>query len=1011
MAKRGIYLFILTALLISILSFSLVSAVSVTDCQEIDTAGNYYLQNDITGAYSFNNSACIDIISNDVFLDCQGYIIENSTDGFNTGIRASEVSNLTIKNCKINAEPSFAFVYADGIFILNSTDIAIENITINANGDSGTGDGMINGIRIDNSNNSIISNSNIIQPYSNAIALSNSTYSAISNNYISDAQGVGVFFEEVYDSNITSNTYDAVNWIGIGSGIALYGSSRNIISDNIIENQGSGIYFSTGNSLPYSLPIAQNNTIYNNIFNGSINNIWFDGDTLPLGTINWFNITATAGTNIIGKEGIGGNYYSDYNGTDANLDGFGDTPFDIYDYNMNLEATDYLPLVYPNIAPYFTNLQITPNPAYTNSILNCSVIYNDEDLDSGIAQIRWYNGSTLYSSTTIEGVISGDMISKTVPTGIQRKGENWNCTINITDGIDTNITSIVRTISNSAPIVTFVNYNPNSSIYKTTSQLSCLITATDTDGDTLTNHYLHYKNDVSTAITTQAIINASYSKNDELICQGYADDGSANSNKLNSSAVTVLNSIPLIPSLAGQGNNTITISNSATIQCYGSTDADGDTINYVFYGGTTTNPISILQNSTGTSYLWNTNDGSNYYWRCKAEDNSGGVSSFTEQRIFYEDTKPAITGIAIYPLLANTTDTLNCSATYTDAEGNSGSVSINWYNGSVLYSSNTLTGIANGNLISSALPSGIQARLEIWNCSMNATDSLGKAGNPNSYSTTIINSIPLIPSIVIIPTIVFKNDTLNCSVDYSDTDYSNGNVTILWYNGSNLYNSHQVFDVPSGNSASSSLAQGIQSKNEVWNCTAFAIDIDGDASMPNSTAVIIQNTAPTGIITIKDVTNLENPECSYTPFDIDNDPLEVNITFLIDGIYYGSSVANTNSGENVTAQITPQSAGANVTCLAFAYDGTDTSSESEISIIIQQGLIPQAQSQFMSCPSQDIVCNTITGLGIGTGNLLTSVTNPSVTIIITFVIIMVIAGFLIFFIRRIIPSKNSISLK
>ena len=85
-------------------------------------------------------------------------------------------------------------------------------------------------------------------------------------------------------------------------------------------------------------------TIY---FNNYLNNI-FDADVKEGGVGNIFNTTKTSGTNIVGGQYIGGNFWAKPDGTgfsqtapDADGDGIADTEY-IFSGNV---STDYLPLV------------------------------------------------------------------------------------------------------------------------------------------------------------------------------------------------------------------------------------------------------------------------------------------------------------------------------------------------------------------------------------------------------------------------------------------------------------------------------------------------------------------------------------------------------------------------------------------------------------------------------------------------------------------------------------------
>jgi nitrous oxidase accessory protein len=156
------------------------------------------------------------------------------------------------------------------------------------------------------------------------LTLENANSNTISNNTL-------VSLILGYDYHPCSNNVISGNEIrGPGSfGIYVKAGSNNIFYDNYIadfegtggENSGYGVVFSRTN-------MAENNTFYHNTFINNKGTVAYkDGEFV---TSNFWD------------NGSEGNYWDDYNGTDSNRDGIGDTP-----YIINGDNIDNYPLMFP----------------------------------------------------------------------------------------------------------------------------------------------------------------------------------------------------------------------------------------------------------------------------------------------------------------------------------------------------------------------------------------------------------------------------------------------------------------------------------------------------------------------------------------------------------------------------------------------------------------------------------------------------------------------------------------
>jgi parallel beta-helix repeat protein len=205
--------------------------------------------------------------------------------------------------------------------LLNSTNNNFTGNTLNSNGG--------HGVYLTNSSTNTL-DSNTASDNSRGIYLISSSGNNIINNAVLGNREFGILLSYSIDNNISGNEVS-----NGGRGIHLSTSQSNTISRNIIaRNSISGIFMSSTSNDNIFFDNYLNNVFNSDVKDGSAGNVW--------------NVTKTAGTNIVGGPFIAGNFWAKPDGTgfsqtatDGDGDGIADTAYKLPGNNYS----DFLPLV------------------------------------------------------------------------------------------------------------------------------------------------------------------------------------------------------------------------------------------------------------------------------------------------------------------------------------------------------------------------------------------------------------------------------------------------------------------------------------------------------------------------------------------------------------------------------------------------------------------------------------------------------------------------------------------
>lgn len=165
-------------------------------------------------------------------------------------------------------------------------------------------------------------------------------------NWVSTPNWDSILFIETRDSKIIrsklTGNFNAIRFDTV---------SNSTIFGNQIDNNGYAAFYLDG---AVDCTITENNVVDNycffNIRHDSANNTFFHNNFIG----NWTGSAGERDSHNFWDNGLEGNYWEGYNGTDANGDSIGDTPYLIDDYSNSVDRYPLMTSVdIPDVLPEF----------------------------------------------------------------------------------------------------------------------------------------------------------------------------------------------------------------------------------------------------------------------------------------------------------------------------------------------------------------------------------------------------------------------------------------------------------------------------------------------------------------------------------------------------------------------------------------------------------------------------------------------------------------------------------
>jgi parallel beta-helix repeat protein len=402
----------------------------------------------LTGNITVDNFPGALLVGRDnIVVDGDGYAVTGGGIVGSRGIALGSMSNVTVRNMTVNN-----FYYGISLYFSSGNTLSGNKIANNNHG-----------IWLDSSSGSSLSGNNIANNVYRGIDLVNSSSNTLSGNNVTANGGYGIGLYLSSSNIISGNTF-------ANNGLSVYLSYQNSVENNTVNGRplvylegvsnftvkdagqvilvrcdnirvegldlsrtdDGVILLETNNSIISGNNITANseygiNLEYSNsssIYGNNITNNWGAIELLSSSNNSIYHNSAGSCVGFfwasvnIWDDGYpsGGNYWSNYNGTDGNGDGVGDTPYIIHDNNIDnyplmgmFSEFDWISIVAPE-----QRIKTICNSTISNLIYNGTAISFDVTGDNGTSGFCRIQIPKVLMNSTFAVIVNGTEIAYTL---------------------------------------------------------------------------------------------------------------------------------------------------------------------------------------------------------------------------------------------------------------------------------------------------------------------------------------------------------------------------------------------------------------------------------------------------------------------------------------------------------------------------------------------------------------------------------------------------------------------